>query len=85
MQRGGHIAGGDAQDNATHILDILNGKKGPRRDAVVLNAAFVAVLADRTKHLLEGAQLAQEVIDSGKALKLLGDLRDASHSLRKSA
>jgi anthranilate phosphoribosyltransferase len=79
------LGGGTAEDNAAHIIDILKGKKGPRRDAVVLNAAFVAVLADRTKHLHEGAEFAQETIDSGKALKLLEDLRDASHSLKKHA
>jgi anthranilate phosphoribosyltransferase len=79
------LTGGSAEDNAAHILDILAGKKGARRNAVVLNAAFVAVLADRAKHLVDGAQFAQEVIDSGKALKVLDDLRAASHSLRKSA
>lgn len=79
------IAGGSAEENAGIVTSILDGRKGPQRDAVVLNAAFVSVLADRTKHLLEGAQFAQEVIDSGKARTVLDNLREASRSLRKSA
>ena len=75
------LSGGSAEENAKHIIDIFEGKKGARRDAVVLNAAFVAVLADRAKSLVEGARLAEEVIDSGKALALLSDLRDASQAL----
>lgn len=75
------IAGGDAKENAGHILDILEGKKGARRDAVLLNAAFVAVLADRAKSLVAGARLAREAIDSGRALDVLIALRDASRAL----
>jgi anthranilate phosphoribosyltransferase len=79
------LGGGSAEANAAHIRDILRGKKGPRRDAIVLNAAFVAVLADKTKHLHEGAELAQDTIRSGKALEMLETLREASHSLGKRA
>jgi anthranilate phosphoribosyltransferase len=75
------LRGGNAEENAGHIIDILNGKKGPRRNAVVLNAAFVAVLADRAKNLVEGAAIAKEAIDSGRALAVLSALRDASRAL----
>lgn len=75
------ISGGDARENAAHILDLLKGKKGARRDATVLNAAFVAVLADRAKTLVEGARVAEDTIDSGRALAVLSALRDASHAL----
>jgi anthranilate phosphoribosyltransferase len=75
------LAGGSAEENAGHIMDILNGKSGPRRDAVVLNAAFVAILADRAKNLVDGVRIAQETIDSGRALGLLTKLRDASRAL----
>ena len=75
------IAGGSAEENAEHILDILNGKKGPRTDAVVLNAAFVAVVADIAKDLVDGVKIARETIDSGAALDRLNALREATHAL----
>jgi anthranilate phosphoribosyltransferase len=75
------LSGGDAKENAGHVLDILKGKKGPRRDSVVLNAAFVAVLADRAKNLVEGARMAEETIDCGRALEVLTALRDTSRAL----
>lgn len=76
------LAGGSAEENAMHILDVLGGKKGPRRDAVVLNSAFVAILADKTRTLVDGAQLAMESIDSGRALDALERLRATSLALR---
>ena len=75
------LVGGDAEQNAGHLMDVLDGKKGPRRDAVVLNAAFVAVLADRAKNLVDGARIAQEAIDTGRALDVLITLRDTSRAL----
>ncbi|MEE9269692.1 MAG: anthranilate phosphoribosyltransferase [Candidatus Krumholzibacteria bacterium] len=77
------LSGGDAEENAGHLLAVLQGKNGPRRDAVVLNAAFAAVLADKAGSLAEGADLARATIDSGAALDRLGTLREASHSLGK--
>jgi anthranilate phosphoribosyltransferase len=75
------LSGGDAGENAGYLLDVLHGKNGPRRDAVVLNAAFAAVLADKADGLADGANLARETIDSGAALDRLGALREASHDL----
>jgi len=75
------LVGGDAEQNAAHLMDVLEGKKGPRRDAVVLNAAFVAVLAGRAKNLVDGAKIAQKAIDTGRALDILTTLRDTSNAL----
>jgi anthranilate phosphoribosyltransferase len=77
----GDISGGTAQENASHILNLLSGGNGARRDAVVLNAAFVAVLADRAKNLTEGVRLAHDAIDSGRALNALENLKKTSHAL----
>ena len=61
------ISGGDAAMNAALIRDVLHGKKSPRRDVVVLNAAAALVAAGRADHLRDAAPLAIEAIDSGAA------------------
>jgi anthranilate phosphoribosyltransferase len=61
------ISGGDAQANAAIIREILAGKKSPRRDVVLLNAAAALVAAGKAEHLGDGLPLAAESIDSGAA------------------
>ena len=65
------LVGGDAKENAKITLSILNGEKGPRRDAVLLNSAAGLYVAGKVNTLREGVKLAEEIIDSGKALKQL--------------
>jgi anthranilate phosphoribosyltransferase len=65
------ISGGDAAQNAELIRAILDGKKGPRRDIVVANAAAAIVASGRATDFLEGAQVAAAAIDSGEARKKL--------------
>lgn len=65
------LVGGDAKENAQITLSILNGEKGPKRNAVLLNSAAGLYVAGKVKSLKEGVKLAEEVIDSGKALKQL--------------
>jgi anthranilate phosphoribosyltransferase len=65
------LAGGDAAANAAIARDILAGKKGPRRDIVVLNAAVALVAAGRATTPAEGALKAAEALDSGAARKML--------------
>ena len=65
------LVGGDAKENAKITLSILNGEKGPRRNAVLLNSAAGLYVAGKVKSLKEGVKLAEEVIDSGKALEQL--------------
>ncbi|MFA5779648.1 MAG: anthranilate phosphoribosyltransferase [Elusimicrobiota bacterium] len=69
------IAGGNAKENAKIILDILSGKKGPKRDIVLLNAAAVLTAAGKSKSFKEGIELAERSIDLGKALKKLEELK----------
>ena len=65
------LTGGTPQENALITRDILSGVKGPRRDAVVLNSAAALYIA-KPELTLEGAvALAQETIDSRKALEQL--------------
>ena len=50
---------------------MLSGEAGPRRDALVLNAAAALWISGKAATLVEGAMLAQEEIDSGRALLVL--------------
>ncbi|MDO5848004.1 MAG: bifunctional anthranilate synthase component II/anthranilate phosphoribosyltransferase [Methanobrevibacter sp.] len=65
------IVGGDAKTNAEITLNILKGKKGPQRDAVLMNSAAGLYTAGKVDSLDEGIRLAEEIIDSGKALEQL--------------
>jgi anthranilate phosphoribosyltransferase len=61
------ISGGDAAANAYIIRDILAGKKSPRKDVVLLNAAAALVAAGKVDHLADALPLASKSIDSGAA------------------
>ncbi|MCU1300350.1 MAG: anthranilate phosphoribosyltransferase [Candidatus Sulfotelmatobacter sp.] len=61
------ISGGDAKENAAIVLEVLSGKKSPRRDVVLLNAAAALVAAGCVDHLANGIPLAVRSIDSGAA------------------
>jgi anthranilate phosphoribosyltransferase len=65
------ISGGDAAANAAIIREILAGKKSPRRDVVLLNAAAALVAAGKADHLSETLPLAVNSIDSGAAARKL--------------
>lgn len=68
------IKGGNPQENASLILDILNGGSGPRRNVALLNAAAALLTAGMAKGYKDGIELASYSIDSGKALEKLRDL-----------
>lgn len=65
------LVGGDPRENAQITRDILNGVKGPKRDAVLLNSAACIYLAKDGITLKEALHIAEELIDSKKALKQL--------------
>ncbi len=65
------LVGGNAQENAEIIRAILNGEKGPKRDAVVLNAAAAIHIAKEDISIKDAISLAEEAIDSGKAAEQL--------------
>lgn len=72
------LAGGDARRNAEILLSVLKGERGPRRDAVLLNAAAALIAADRAAGFVEGVAMAAESIDSGAALAALERLQKAA-------
>lgn len=68
------LSGGDAAANAAIIRDILAGKKSPRRDVVLLNAAAAIVAAGKTENLGDALPFAARSIDSGAAAEKLDAL-----------
>jgi anthranilate phosphoribosyltransferase len=68
------LSGGDAAANAAIARDILGGKKGPRRDIVVLNVAVALVAAGLAANPRDGAGKAADALDSGAARKKLDQL-----------
>ena len=65
------LIGGSPEFNAKITRDVLRGVKGPKRDAVLLNAGAAIYIAGRTKTMQEGIDLATQLIDEGKALTKL--------------
>ncbi len=61
------LTGGTPQENGAITRDILQGRKGPRREVVCLNAAPALVAGQKAKTLQEGFHLAAKAIDSGAA------------------
>lgn len=68
------LVGGDADFNAKIVLDILNGEKGAKRDAVVLNSAFAYKLANQNTSINDCFNIINEALDSGKSLSYLKSL-----------
>lgn len=65
------LTGGTPEENAKITLDILNGKKGYKRNAVLLNAGAALYIGGKAETMKDGVNSAAELIDSGKALKTL--------------
>jgi anthranilate phosphoribosyltransferase len=61
------LRGGDADQNARALLDVLRGRKGAFRDVALMNAAAGLIVAGVAKDLKQGFALATKTIDSGEA------------------
>jgi anthranilate phosphoribosyltransferase len=65
------LQGGNAVGNAEIVRGVLRGETGPRRDVVLLNAAFALVAAGAAEDIPAGLKMARESIDQGRALAKL--------------
>ena len=65
------LVGGSPEENAQITREILSGAKGPKRDAVLMNAGAALYIGGKADSMQEGINLAAELIDSGKALEVL--------------
>ncbi len=72
------LTGGTPEDNAKTIVAILDGARGSKRDAVVLNAGFVIAVAGLVESISDGVALAAAAIDDGRAKDVLERLRAAT-------
>ncbi len=71
----GELKGGDANHNAEAIKGVLSGDRNAFRDIVVLNSAAALLVAGKAKDLGDGAAIATQSIDSGKAAAALATLQ----------
>ena len=74
------LVGGTPEENAQITRDILSGAtKGPKREAVLLNAGASLYIGGKASSMKEGVKLAAEIIDSGKATETLNKLIEVSN------
>lgn len=74
-----NLVGGTPEENAQITIDILKGKKGHKRNAVLMNAGAALYIGGKAETLKDGIALAAELIDSGKAYETLKKLIEVSN------
>mgnify|MGYP000901518961 CR=1 FL=1 len=73
------LKGGTLEENAAITPAILNGEKGYKRNAVLMNAGAALYIGGKAESMADGIALAAELIDSGKALATLKRLIEVSN------
>ena len=74
------LVGGTPEENARITLDILEGReRGPKRQAVCLNAGAAIYIAGKVPTMAEGVRLAEQLIDDGSARQKLEQFREESN------
>jgi anthranilate phosphoribosyltransferase len=74
------LRGGSPGENAAVIRAVFTGEEqGPKRDAILLNAAGAIAAGGHAEDLREGLDVAQRTVDSGAAAERLEALAAFSH------
>ncbi len=73
------LVGGTPEENAAITRAILSGEKGPKRDAVLMNAGAALYIGGKAETMKDGVKLAAELIDSGKAMEVLNKFVEVSN------
>lgn len=73
------LKGGTPQENAEITRRILNGEKGHKRNAVLLNAGASLYIGGKADSFKGGVELAAKIIDSGKAMETLNKFIEVSN------
>lgn len=73
------LKGGSPAENAAITKAILNGEKGHKRNAVLMNAAAALYIGEKAENIADGIRLAEDIIDSGKAMETLERLIELSN------
>ncbi|HEU4916959.1 MAG TPA: anthranilate phosphoribosyltransferase [Acidimicrobiia bacterium] len=68
------LAGGTPEQNARHLLDVLEGERGAHRDSIVLGAALALEVTGNAPGPAEAVEMAAAAIDEGKTLALANAL-----------
>ena len=74
------LIGGTPAENADITREILRGAKGPKRDAVLINAGAALYIGGKADSIADGIKLAAEMIDSGAAYRKLEEFVAASNA-----
>jgi anthranilate phosphoribosyltransferase len=75
------LKGGDASHNAAAIVALLDGKPGPFRDIVLLNAGAALIVGNRAANISDGVEQAARAIDNGSAKAALDRLIATTNNL----
>ena len=73
------LKGGTPEENAVITREILAGKKGHKRNAVLLNAGASLYIGAKADSLQDGVRLAENISDSGKAAAWLDKFIEGSN------
>lgn len=73
------LRGGNPTENAQITRDILNGAKGAKREATLLNAGAALYIGGKAESIKDGVNLAADIIDSGKAMLTLEKFIEVSN------
>lgn len=73
------LVGGTPSENAAITRAILRGERGPKRDAVLMNAGAALTIGGKAESMAQGICLAAELIDSGRALATLEKFIEVSN------
>ena len=63
----------------------MNGERGAKRNAVLLNAGAALYIGEKADSMKDGVALAAELIDSGRAAAVLDRLAEVSNRPEVSA
>ena len=75
------LKGGTPAENAEITKKILKGEeRGPKRQAVCLNAGAALYIAGKAESIEKGVRMAEELIDSGAALRKLEEFITCSNA-----
>ena len=79
------IKGGDSKENAEILKKVLTGEKGARRDTILLNAGLGIYTSGKAATIVEGINIARDVIDSGAAYEKLEQLIELTAKAKREA
>ena len=68
------LRGGTPEENAAITKEILQGRRSPKRDAVLMNAGAALYIGEKAGSIREGIDRAAVLIDSGRAMETLEKL-----------